>query len=387
MHAKIFVADFFVVRGFVVFLDDGGSHSTRRGGRLNFECRYRCGLERRVLSFRLISVKSKRDLEGRSLATRGLLRYGDSTNVKPTEKGLVEDSLMVYEWLNNQTNKPLFVWGHSLGTGISSHLVGNLKELCTQVLGRQEPLPQPNGLILESPFNNMADEVAEHPLSKLVTWLPYYDATFVEPFRVSERYTFKSDEYLRNVNTLPILILHAQDDVIVPYVVGLKLYERIKQSREGGGATLKLHTFDSRENLGHKWICDAVDLPLVVGTRNAAGQPGRGAATPPGSTVLGALSSRIIHGLLWRALNTHDNAVTPRRFAVVMLPYDCFKATSTRPSRLADDFPLCNDSLGATEIRRIAFEMGCLDCATSAARRDSPEPTGPADALTESPQH
>ncbi|KAG6463892.1 lysophosphatidylserine lipase ABHD12 [Manduca sexta] len=196
--------------------------------------------------------------------------YGDSTKIRPTENGVVEDSLVVYEWLRTTVDKgdrkpPIFVWGHSLGTAISSHLLGNLKELSTSVLERSTPLPLPNGLILEAPFNNLPDEVAKHPLSKLVTWLPYYESTFVAPFRSDRGQRFMSDAHLSRAPALPVLILHAKDDVIVPFVVGLKLYRSVLESRSEGGATIKLHAYDKSENLGHKWICHAKDLSDVIG--------------------------------------------------------------------------------------------------------------------------
>ena len=43
----------------------------------------------------------------------------------------------------------MLVWGHSLGTAVSSHLVA---DLCQQE-------HRPCGLVLESPFNNIFDEV------------------------------------------------------------------------------------------------------------------------------------------------------------------------------------------------------------------------------------
>ncbi|XP_068624513.1 lysophosphatidylserine lipase ABHD12-like [Battus philenor] len=198
--------------------------------------------------------------------------YGDSTNLTPSEGGVVEDSLMVYDWLNSTLEKgeekpPVFVWGHSLGTGISSHLLGNLKELSTEILERPSPLPQPKGLILESPFNNIADEVANHPLAKLVIWLPHFESSFVEPFRAANdcEHSFTSDTHLRRARSLPVLILHAKDDVIVPFLVGYKLYKSILESRSEGDAAVKLHVYEKKENLGHKWICNAADLSEVVG--------------------------------------------------------------------------------------------------------------------------
>nr|XP_049707539.1 lysophosphatidylserine lipase ABHD12 isoform X2 [Helicoverpa armigera] len=193
--------------------------------------------------------------------------YGDSTNIQPSEAGVVEDALVVYDWLHSTLthNKNVFVWGHSLGTAISSHLVGNLQELSVRLLDRPTPLPMPKGLILEAPFNNLADEVAKHPLSKLVTWLPYYEATFVAPFRSNDEQTFKSDEHLSKVKSLPVLILHAKDDIVVPFIVGVRLYRSIQQSRTSKDASITLHAYDKSQNLGHKWICRASDLPQVVG--------------------------------------------------------------------------------------------------------------------------
>ncbi|CAH0757120.1 unnamed protein product [Diatraea saccharalis] len=196
--------------------------------------------------------------------------YGDSTNLNPSEDGVVEDSLVVYEWIhstmeNSQNKPPIYVWGHSLGTGISSHLLGNLDELCGRLLKRRDPLSPPNGLILEAPFNNLADEVAHHPLSILVTWLPYYENTFVAPFRACPQHSFCSDKHLARASQLPVLILHAEDDLIVPYIVGHKLYQSIVESRRNGGATVKIHKYQRKENLGHKWICNANNLHQVIG--------------------------------------------------------------------------------------------------------------------------
>ncbi|XP_023950842.2 lysophosphatidylserine lipase ABHD12 isoform X2 [Bicyclus anynana] len=196
--------------------------------------------------------------------------YADSTNVLPTEAGVVEDSLVVYDWLNTTVGKadtkpPVFVWGHSLGTGISSHLVGNLQRLSKQVLGRSEPLPPPNGLILEAPFSNLADEVGYHPLAKLVRWLPYFDATFVSPFRACAEHEFRSDAHLALAPATPVLILHAMDDVIVPHCVGKKLYEAVVASRGAGDAPITFHSYPKQDRLGHKDICRAKDLAQVVG--------------------------------------------------------------------------------------------------------------------------
>ncbi|XP_053620797.1 lysophosphatidylserine lipase ABHD12-like [Plodia interpunctella] len=222
----------------------------------------------RILLYRLFQ---KMDYHTIAFDYRG---YGDSTNLTPSEQGVVEDSLAVYGWLHDTLDSyrdgddvapPLFVWGHSLGTGISSNLLGNLDSLSAELQDRRAPLPQPRGLILEAPFNNMADEVANYPLTMLAKWLPYYDYAFIAPFRQSERFSFRSDCHLSRVNSLPILILHAKDDQVVPYVVGERLYRTLVASRAGAGAAVTLHSYSRDQNLGHKYICNAQDLPQVVG--------------------------------------------------------------------------------------------------------------------------
>nr|CAD7448988.1 unnamed protein product [Timema bartmani] len=84
--------------------------------------------------------------------------YGDSTNESPSEQGVVSDSLFVLSWtVERVKGAPLFVWGHSLGTSVSSHSLDILS---------QKGL-HPTGLILEAPFNNMRDEIREHPLARM----------------------------------------------------------------------------------------------------------------------------------------------------------------------------------------------------------------------------
>lgn len=47
------------------------------------------------------------------------LGYGDSDAVELSEEGVVMDSKYVLEWVLKKVNgsAPVFVWGHSLGTG------------------------------------------------------------------------------------------------------------------------------------------------------------------------------------------------------------------------------------------------------------------------------
>lgn len=46
-----------------------------------------------------------------------LTGFGDSTGT-PSEEGVVHDAYFAYKWLKSKSNNaPIFIWGHSLGTG------------------------------------------------------------------------------------------------------------------------------------------------------------------------------------------------------------------------------------------------------------------------------
>ncbi|KAK7073293.1 Protein abhd12b [Halocaridina rubra] len=84
--------------------------------------------------------------------------YADSTPIPPNETYVVHDAKVVYRYIRQRIgSSPFFVWGHSLGTGVSSHAVG---DLCLEG-------EHPAALVLESPFNNIRDEIKFHPLSSL----------------------------------------------------------------------------------------------------------------------------------------------------------------------------------------------------------------------------
>ncbi|CAK1594832.1 unnamed protein product [Parnassius mnemosyne] len=194
--------------------------------------------------------------------------YGDSTRVRPTEKGVVEDTLQVYSWIIESVNREkrpmVLIWGHSLGTAVAANLVANLSILCAD-LG-QRCLPQPDALVLEAPFNNLIDEIECHPFSKLVSWLPYYKKTILDPFASSSEYAFTTDEYLALAPHVPVLILHSKSDVIVPYDLAVKLFDSALKSRRavGSEAPILLHGFERGRGLGHNNLCQAPDLPQVV---------------------------------------------------------------------------------------------------------------------------
>ncbi|XP_018324199.1 monoacylglycerol lipase ABHD12 isoform X2 [Agrilus planipennis] len=178
--------------------------------------------------------------------------YGDSSDVEPSEEGLVSDAKFMFKWIRNHTSSDIFVWGHSLGTAISTRLVRELE---------MEKI-QATGLILESPFNNMREEIARHPLATAFKNLPWFQFTVVNPMQ-ENGFKFENDKNIQNVNC-SILILHAKDDFVVPYQLGYELYKTALSNRQNGQGSVQLESFDSKFSYGHKHICRAPELPRII---------------------------------------------------------------------------------------------------------------------------
>lgn len=138
--------------------------------------------------------------------------YGDSTKITPSESGTVRDSIAVYNYIRNITKNTVFLWGHSLGTGISCHMLSILAK---------NSIPAPNALVLESPFNNINEEIRAHPMSQLYRHLPWFDYTIAQPMH-SNFLRFESDKHIAEFRQ-PVLILHAEDDLVVPFNLGYKV--------------------------------------------------------------------------------------------------------------------------------------------------------------------
>lgn len=76
----------------------------------------------------------------------------------------------------------------------------------------------PKALVLESPFNNIRDEIREHPFAKLFKNLPWFDFTIAQPM-YSNCLRFESDQHISEFRQ-PVLMLHAEDDLVVPFRLG-----------------------------------------------------------------------------------------------------------------------------------------------------------------------
>lgn len=170
--------------------------------------------------------------------------FADSTNLLPTVEGLTLDSKYAYEWLLKQPNvnlDRLTVWGHSLGTGVATTMISKLP------VGLR-----PRKLILEAPFDRMGSAVRDHPLTAPFKIIPYFEYFFVDPVAATPELNFNSIENIGKLKTTNVLIVHAEDDVILPINLGRGLFEVAKYKL---GQSVRLIEISSAHGLGHKFIC------------------------------------------------------------------------------------------------------------------------------------
>uniref|UniRef100_A0A6M2DL80 Putative monoacylglycerol lipase abhd12 n=1 Tax=Xenopsylla cheopis TaxID=163159 RepID=A0A6M2DL80_XENCH len=178
--------------------------------------------------------------------------FGDSTNVEPTENGVMKDALAVYKWLSSVARGPIVLWGHSLGSAIATHMLCHI----------QGKMNGPSALILESPFTNFYEEIYAHKFSLLFRFLPWFDYTIRKPI-LENGFLFKSDQYVSCFHQ-PILFLHAEDDKTVPLELGHKLFTIAKYNRDKSWGPIQFHRYDASKNLGHRYITLDNDTYVIV---------------------------------------------------------------------------------------------------------------------------
>lgn len=162
--------------------------------------------------------------------------YADSTDADITELNVVRDSLQFYEWVTKNTDQEnIYIWGHSLGTALSTHTV-------KEIYGSSKYYPRPKGLILEAPFTTMREEILYNPLAKIWKWLAYFEQTFQDPVE-ENGFIFRTIENIKHVDC-PVMVVHAEDDGMIPYHLGKKVYEVALNNRtnrlSNGQAIFKL---------------------------------------------------------------------------------------------------------------------------------------------------
>ena len=129
--------------------------------------------------------------------------YGRSQG-KPNEKGTYADGDAAWDYLvNTRKVKPddIVIFGRSLGGAVATHLAASSK---------------PAALIVESAFSSARDMA--NIVLPLVSYLVYL------------RFNYDTVDTIQKV-TCPVLVIHSKDDEIIPYRLGLKIYQSAKQPK------------------------------------------------------------------------------------------------------------------------------------------------------------
>ncbi|XP_035770741.1 lysophosphatidylserine lipase ABHD12, partial [Neolamprologus brichardi] len=158
--------------------------------------------------------------------------WGDSEG-SPSESGMTSDALFIYDWLKRRTDKtlPLYIWGHSLGTGVATNVVRRLCDRGTHT----------------------------HTVYR---YLPGFDWFFLDAI-TANNIRFTSDENMNHISC-PVLILHAEDDSVVPFHLGKKLYSLASQSKSLSGHKVQFVPFPAALAYKHKFIYRSPELPNIL---------------------------------------------------------------------------------------------------------------------------
>ncbi|XP_075452428.1 lysophosphatidylserine lipase ABHD12 isoform X3 [Ascaphus truei] len=186
--------------------------------------------------------------------------WGDSLGA-PSERGMTYDALHVFDWIKARSgDNPVYIWGHSLGTGVATNLVRRLCEREVQsCLFLETP---PDSLILESPFTNIREEAKSHPFSVIYRYFPGFDWFFLDPITASG-IKFANDENVKYISC-PLLILHAEDDPVVPFQLGRKLYNIAAPSRSFRDFKVQFVPFHKDLGYRHKYIYRSPELRQIL---------------------------------------------------------------------------------------------------------------------------
>ena len=180
--------------------------------------------------------------QGFTVAIMAYRGYSGSSG-QPSESKNVADAQTVLAWLNThqQDPKQIFLYGESLGTGVA-----------VQAAARQHHVA---GLILDAPYTAIVDIGAEA--------YPYL------PVRLMMRDRYETHRFVGKT-TCPILILHGEQDAVIPIRMGRTLAQQIGDRAEfvaykgAGHSDLHLHGALAKAGTWMKQRVTAADREIVT---------------------------------------------------------------------------------------------------------------------------
>ncbi len=140
---------------------------------------------------------------------------------EPTEQGLYQDARSAVKWLTKQGvfEENIIIYGESLGTGVATEIAQNRNFA---------------GIILESPFTSMvAAGKSKYPIF---------------PIRLLLKDRYESDKKIKNIKS-PVLIMHGEQDNIVPFWMGEKMFELANEPKYSYFSKYDDHMMDFNNEL------------------------------------------------------------------------------------------------------------------------------------------
>ncbi|KAM4729842.1 lysophosphatidylserine lipase ABHD12 [Anableps anableps] len=176
--------------------------------------------------------------------------FGDSTG-EPTESGLTTDAVQVYNWVKTRSGDSLVViWGHSLGTGVSTNTAVKLLEQGVTF----------DGVILEGTFNSNQ----QHIPYNIFIWYYWKFPGIKHLFsflRQEKKVLFPTEQNLKKMRS-PILFLHSEDDHLAPIEIARKTYEVAAKAQSKD--RVKFVTFDGSLGYLHNGLYRDPKLPGIL---------------------------------------------------------------------------------------------------------------------------
>ena len=145
--------------------------------------------------------------------------FADSTGGPPSPDTLGEDAHAVVDWLEARGIPPsrVLLYGHSLGSGAAAQLSLRLEAAGTP----------PFAAILEAPFYSLRAAALTFPAALPLLALPGAHSLVLRSFMNGCR----TGDAVAQLPTLPLLLLHGDDDTTVPIQHSVMLSRRVEATR------------------------------------------------------------------------------------------------------------------------------------------------------------
>ncbi|KAI5107872.1 monoacylglycerol lipase ABHD12, partial [Silurus meridionalis] len=178
--------------------------------------------------------------------------FGDSSG-EPTMPGLVTDALYLYHWVRARSkDSQVFIWGHSIGTGVTTSAVVKL----------QEQGSPPDAVILEGSF---LDSKVPKGVPHLFLWyywrFPYIQYYFSQDTIKANKVQVSNSENVKQMRT-PLMILHSKDDHLTPIRMAEELYKTAKSVLPE--EKVRLVAFEASHGYRHNGLYRDPRLPKII---------------------------------------------------------------------------------------------------------------------------